>query len=344
MLDRGVFMDITIKDVAKKAGVSISTVSRVINDSKPVSNEIRQRVLEVIRETGYTPNPVARSLVMKKSQLIGVVVPNISNLFIGEMLSGVEEIGKMYGYDMLLCNSYGELEQEIRYLNLLKAKQVEGIVFMTWKLQEELVEYLSDIDVPIVLINRNTSSLNIPSVSIDNYGATYEMTNYLIDQGHQRIALIRNNKDKDAFGFDQFRGYKKSLEDHGLAVDEKLVGYGNYKLEDCYKIVEGFIEEKILPSAIFATSDLMAIGAINCLLDFGYRVPEDVSVVGYNDIKLASVYRPKLTTIHQPIYDIGAVATRMIIKIINKEEIEHNIVVLPHQLIIRGSSMKLNDQ
>ncbi len=334
-------MDVNIKDVAKKAGVSISTVSRVINDSKPVSNEIRQKVLEVIKETGYTPNSVARSLVMKKSQLIGVVVPDISNLFIGEILSGIEEIGKMYGYDMLLCNSYGELEQEIRYLNLLKAKQVEGIIFMTWKLQEQLVEYLSHLDMPMILINRNTSSLEISSVSIDNYHATYEMTKYLIDQGHRKIALIRNNLDKDALGFDQCRGYRQALEDHNIKVDGQLIRYGKYKLEDCYKIVENFIAEKILPSAIFATSDLMAIGAVNCLLDYGYKVPEDVSVAGYNDIKLASIYRPNLTTIHQPIYDIGAVAIKKIIKKINNEHTE-NIVVLPHKLIIRDSTSKLN--
>ncbi|WP_231701863.1 LacI family DNA-binding transcriptional regulator [Crassaminicella thermophila] len=334
-------MSITIKDVAKKAGVSISTVSRVINGSKPVSSEVRQKVLKVIEETGYRPNPVARSLVMKKSQLIGVVVPDISNFFIGEILSGIEEIGKMYGYDILLCNTYGQLEQELRYLNLLKAKQVEGIVFMTWKLQDKLVDYLEKIDVPIVLINRNTSKLLIPSVSIDNFQAAFEMTNYLIKNGHRRIALIRSSQDQNAFGFDQYKGYKKALEEHGLELDEKLVRYGNFKLEDSYQIVKDFIKENVLPTAIFATSDEMAIGAINCLLDNGYKVPDDVSVVGFNDIKLASIYKPNLTTIHQPIYDIGAVAIRMIVKKINGEEVDSKIVTLPHELIIRESSKKI---
>ena len=174
-------MAVTIKDVARKAGVSISTVSRVINNSKPVSNEIKQNVLRIIEETNYYPNPVARSLVMKKSQLIGVIVPDISNFVIGEILSGIEEIGKMYGYDILLCNTYGDLDQEIRYLSLLKAKQVEGILLMTWKMEDKLVDYISQIERPIVLINRNANDLPIPSVSIDNYMAAYEMVKYLVD-------------------------------------------------------------------------------------------------------------------------------------------------------------------
>ena len=335
-------MTVTIKDVARKAGVSISTVSRVINNSKPVSNEIRQNVLRIIEETNYFPNPVARSLVMKKSQLIGVIVPDISNFFIGEILSGIEEIGKMYGYDILLCNTYGDLEQEIRYLSLLKAKQVEGILLMTWKMEDKLVDYISHIEVPMVLINRNAADLAIPSVSIDNYGATYEMVKYLIDCGHKKIAMIRNNIDNDSFSLNQFKGYKNALEDHGIEVDDRLVQDGGYKLENSYGIVQNLIEEKLLPTAIFATSDLMAIDAINCLLDHGYKVPDDVSVVGFNDVKLASIYRPNLTTIHQPIYDIGAVAIRMIIKKIGHEELDNDIVILPHELIIRNSSGPVN--
>lgn len=333
-------MTITIKDVARKAGVSISTVSRVINSSKPVSSEIRQKVLQIIEETQYQPNPVARSLVMKKSQLIGVVVPDISNFFIGEILNGIEGIGKMYGYDILLCNTYGELEQELRYLNVLKSKQVEGIVFMSWKLQDKLLDYIEKIDIPLVLINRNTSRLRIPSVSIDNFQAAYEMTNYLFDKGHKKIALIRNSLDQDTFGFDQCVGYQKSLEEHGVEIDDDLIKYGHFKLENSYEIVKEFIEKDILPTAIFASSDVMAIGAINCLLDHGYKVPEDVSVVGFNDIKLASIYRPNLTTIHQPIYDIGAVAIRIIVKMINKEELDNHIVTLPHELVERDSSKK----
>jgi LacI family transcriptional regulator len=331
-------MSVTIKDVARQAGVSISTVSRVINNSKPVSNDIRQRVLQIIEETGYTPNPVARSLVMKKSQLIGVIVPDISNFFIGEILNGIEEVGKMYTYDILLCNTYGDLEQELRYLKLLKGKQVEGIVLMTWDLQDKIIDYLTDFEVPVVLINRNTSRLDIPSVSIDNFQASYDMTTYLIQNGHKEIALIRNSQDSNAFCMDQYNGYKRALEENGIEINERLVQFGNFKLEKAYEIVREWIHADILPTAIFATSDMMAIGAMNCLLDHGFQVPNDVSVTGFHDTKLASFYRPTLSTIRQPLYDMGAVAIRMIIKKINKMEINEKAVILPHELIERKSS------
>lgn len=330
-------MTVTIKDVAKKANVSISTVSRVINDSKPVSDEIKQRVLKIIKETGYTPNPVARSLVMKKSQLIGVIVPDISNFFISEVLSGIEEIGKMYNYDILLCNTYGDLKQELRYLNLLKSKQVEGIIFMTWGLKEEHRKFFDEENIPIVMVNRDTSDFNITSICIDHHQAAYEMTKYLIEKGHEEIALIRSDIGNYAFGKEQYEGYAKALKEYGLKIDKKLIKNCQFKLENAYDAVKEMIDEDILPTAIFATTDFMAIGAINCLVDNNFKVPEDVSVVGFNDIKLSSIYRPKLTTIRQPTYDIGAVAIRVIIKKIKGEEIKENIFILPHELVERNS-------
>jgi LacI family transcriptional regulator len=298
--------------------------------------------LKVIEETGYTPNPVARSLVMKKSQLIGVIVPDISNFFTGEILNGVEEIGKMYDYDILLCNSYGELKQELRYLNLLKSKQVEGIIFMTWRLKDEHKEFFEKEDIPVVMINRNTSELNIPAICIDHFKASYQMTKYIIDSGHRKIALIRSGIENDVFGVDQYNGYAKALKENNINIDERLIMNGNFKMEEAYNCVQKMIDEDILPTAIFATTDVMAIGAINCLVDNEYKVPEDVSVVGFNDIKLASIYRPKLTTIKQPIYDIGAVAIRVIIKKIKGEEIEDNIFILPHELIERDSCRRID--
>lgn len=330
-------MAVTIKDVAKQANVSISTVSRVINDSKPVSDEIKQRVLKVIEETGYTPNPVARSLVMKKSQLIGVIVPSISDFFIGEVLNGIEEIGKMYNYDILLCNTYGELNQELRYLNLLKSKQVEGIVFMTRVLKDEHKEFFNKEDIPIVMINRDISDFNITSVSIDHHKAAYEMTKYLIDKGHKRIALFRGWIENYVFGIDQYEGYAKAMKENNIEIDERLIKNCEFNLELAYDAVKEMIEDNILPTAIFATTDSMAFGAINALVDNGYKVPEDVSVVGFNDIKLASIYRPKLTTIRQPLYDIGAVAIRVIIKKIKGEESKENMFILPHELVERDS-------
>lgn len=331
-------MKYTIKDVAEKAGVSIATVSRVINGSPQVSDKIRSRVLQVIEEMDFKPSPVARSLVLKKTRTIGVIVPDISNAFTGEILTGIEEISQSFQYDILICSTRGNFEQEIRYLEMFESKQVEGIIFMSWKLQSEVVEKINSIQVPVVMINRNTSKLAVPSVSIDNFKAAYQMTSYLIGKGHKKIAFIRNSIDIDAFGLDQYRGYKQAMNDNNLEVDKNFVKYGDFSIENSYRIVQNFINERELPTAIFATSDVMAIGAVNALKDNGIDVPGDVSVAGFNDVRLASIYRPKLTVIHQPLYAIGTVAVKMIINRANYEQsLQNRIVLLPHRLIERES-------
>lgn len=331
-------MPVTIKDVAKKANVSISTVSRVINDSKPVSDEIKKRVLDVIRDTGYSPNPVARSLVMKKSRTIGVIVPDIASSYIGEVLNAMEEIAKTYSYEIILCNAYGEEEQELKYLNLLNAKQVEGVVFITFKLTKAHEAFIKEQKMPIVMVNRKTQeSDRIHSVTVDHFEAAYQMTQYLIKQGHKQIALIRNGTTKEIFGIDQLEGYKKALFEEKIPYDEALVFNGYFQAKRAYEIVESMIDEEKIPTAIFATSDDMAVGAMNALYDRGYKIPENVSVVGFYDTRMSALFRPKLTTIRQPIYDMGAVAIRLLIKLIKGEKVSQNMVVLPHELIIRDS-------
>ncbi len=331
-------MPITIKDVAQQANVSISTVSRVINDSKPVSDDIKKRVLDVIRQTGYSPNPVARSLVMKKSHTIGVIVPDISSSYTGEILNAIEEIAKTYSYEIILCNAYAEETQELKYLNLLVSKQVEGIVFITFDITEEHEKFIHNHDIPIVMINRDFhEGSGIRSVSIDHYKASYEMVKYLLEQGHRKIALIRNGTQKGIFGEKHLEGYKKALSEFNVPYDEKYVFEGYFSANKAYQIVKSMIDDERLPTAIFATSDDMAIGSMNALYDSGYKIPDDVSVVGFYDTKMSSLFRPKLTTIRQPIYDMGAVSLRLLIKLIKGENVSEDMIVLPHQLIIRDS-------
>ncbi|MBN2795356.1 MAG: LacI family DNA-binding transcriptional regulator [Clostridia bacterium] len=334
-------MSITIKDVAKKANVSISTVSRVINDSKPVSDDIKMRVVKVIEELGYKPNPVARSLVTKKSRLIGVIIPDISDPYIAELLNAIEEVAKTYDYDIILCNSYGSLESEEHYLNLLRTKQVEGMIFLTYKLRTAHKDFFESTKMPVVMVNRDASELNLSSVSVNHFDAVYEITNKLFEDGHERIALIRNGKTSDVFGPSHLKGFEKAHETHHKYFDESMVFNGAFKLERAYDIVKQLIEMKELPTAIVATTDSMAIGAINCLVDHGYKVPEDVSVSGFYDTKIAQLYRPQLTTIKQPIYDIGAIAIRLLIKQINGDEKDKKHFYLPHELILRDSTRSL---
>ena len=329
--------NITIKDVAKRAGVSISTVSRVINDSKPVTDEVKQRVLDVIKETGYIPNPLARSLVTKKSQLIGVIVPEVSDSFVNEILNGIEEIAKMYDYEILLANTYSDKEQELKSINLLRAKQVEGIVMISWKVEKEHVDYMQRLGIPASYISKTAREYDIHTVSTSNIDATYDMTKYLLDKGHEKIAFIMTSEDDTVLERERLTGYEKALNERNIPIDKGLIRAGLTTYEAGYKRMKEMLDEGIVPHAAFVTGDEAAIGAINAICDSGYRVPEDISVAGFNDVKIAKMYRPKLTTVHQPLYDMGAVAIRMVIKMINNELLEEKKIELPYSIEERDS-------
>jgi len=331
-------MAVNIKDVARKANVSISTVSRVINDSKPVSDEIKKRVFDIIEETGYVPNPVARSLVMKKSRLIGIIVPDIANYYTGELLNAFEEIAKTYDYEVILCNTYGDFQQELRYLKLLESKQVEGMIFLSFKWDEAHQAFFERCNLPVVLVNRAAVNDRVFTVSIDHGKAVYEMTSEMIKRGHRELMLIRNGETEDVFGTEQLEGFRRALEEHGLPFRPEWVANGHYQANDAYDAVAALLKAGQRPTAIVTTTDDMAVGAINCLVDNGISVPGEVSVTGFYDTTLATLYRPKLTTVQHPIYDIGAIAIRMLIKKIDGQEIEEKHVRLPHGMVFRESS------
>lgn len=337
-------MKYTIKDVADRAGVSIATVSRVINGATVVSEKSRQRVLAAIEELDFKPSQIARNLVMQTSNTIGVIVPALSNQFTGGILNGIEEKSSSCGYDIMVCGTGGDTEKERRYLELFRERHVAGIIFMGWKLKPETVVAINDMAVQVIMMNRNASGLKVPTVSIDNFRAAYQMTNYLISKGHRRIAFFRNSVDIDACGVEQYSGFERALAEAGMDIDRSLVKYGEFSEVRSYQLMEEMIQNGNVPTAVFATSDIMAIGAANALKDNGYNVPEDVSVVGFNDVEMASLYRPALTVIHQPLWAMGAEAVKMIIDSRNKKEEDGSgmendgrTVILPHKLIERDS-------
>ena len=307
-------MAATIKDVAKLAEVSISTVSRVINDSKPVSPEARRRVLKAIEDLGYKPNEIARSLVTKKSNLIGVIVDDIGNSYVAQIVRGIEEIGRMYKYDILLCSSYGIEETELRFIHLLMQKQVEGIIIVSEIATTRIAENINKYKVPFVYLNRLYDISKTPTVTIDDEIASSTMTNHLIDHGHKNILYVTWDKDLDlSIEKHKIKGYSDAMANIGKKP--LIFGIDGYKIDDGYKkggeILE-FIRENDV-TAVFCCQDEIAIGLINYLYDNNIKVPDEISVVGYGDISLASIYRPKLTTIKEPYYDLGAVAIRRIL-------------------------------
>ena len=337
-------MAATIKDVAELAGVSISTVSRVVNNSKPVSPAVRRKVLEAIEELDYKPNQVARSLVTKKSNLIGIVLTDIGNYYIARMVRGMEEIGRMYNYDIILSSSYGNSNREIELLKLLKGKQVEGIVFVSENFDKNVLATIEELNIPSIYLNKYYKNQSLPSVSIDNFQAAYKMTEYLQGLGHEKILYINdNNNHEDSIERIKREGYKKSVEEKGLK--EYILSTEGLKLEDGYSIGNSVVklikDENI--TAVFCNQDEIAIGLINYCYDNNIKVPEDISIAGFGDTELASIYRPGLTTIREPYYDIGAVAIRRVIKEINedKSEDENENTFLPAHIMERGSTKDL---
>ena len=243
----------------------------------------------------------------------------------------------MYDYEILLANTYSDKAQELKSINLLRAKQVEGIVMISWKVEEEHINYIQNCGIPASYISKTARNYDIHTVSISNTAATYDMTKYLIEKGHKDIAFIMTSQDDTVLEMERLSGYEKALKEKNIQINKDLIKYGETTYEGGYDSMKELLDEGKVPHAAFVTGDEAAIGAINAICDAGYRVPEDISVAVFNDVKIAKMYRPKLTTVHQPLYDMGAVAIRMVIKMINKEPLEDKKIELPYRIIERQS-------
>ncbi|MGL5244607.1 MAG: LacI family DNA-binding transcriptional regulator [Sarcina sp.] len=330
-------MAASIKDVAKEAGVSIATVSRVLNDIDVVNEETKKKVLEAIKKLGYRPNIVARSLKTQRTRTVGILVPDISTQFYPEIVRGAEDVANIYNYNVMLCNSDFDLEKEKEYLRVLKEKMVDGVLYMSSSLNDNILELINELDLKTVLVETKDKNGELPSVTIDNISATYDSTNYLLDKELNKLAFIGVKQDGNTAWAQRFEGYKKALEERAIEIDEELMYFGNLKIKTGYEGIIEILERGTMPEGVICASDEIAIGVINALRDKGVKVPEEVSVIGFNDIYSAQVVYPRLTTVAQPMYDMGSIAMRMLIKLINQKTLEEGHFVLPYKLVERES-------
>lgn len=331
-------MNITIYDVAREANVSMATVSRVVNGNPNVKPATRKKVAEVIERLGYRPNAVARGLASKKTTTVGVIIPDISSMFFAELARGIEDIATMYKYNIILSNSDQNLEKELHLLNTMLGKQVDGIVFMGGNITKELVEEFEKSPVPIVLAGSIEESEKIPSVNIDYEKATYDAIKLFIEKGHKEIAFVNGPVNEPINGEKKLTGYKRALSEAGITFNEELIVEGDYTYDSGIEAIEKLIEAETKPSAVFSASDEMALGVIHGAVDRGFKIPEDFEVISSDNTRLSLMVRPQLTTVIQPLYDIGAVAMRLLTKYMNKEEVKEHIVVLPHRIEQRNST------
>ena len=327
---------VTIYDVAREAGVSMATVSRVVNGNKNVKENTRKKVLEVIDRLDYRPNAVARGLASKKTTTVGVVIPNITSSYFSTLAKGIDDIAEMYKYNIVLANSDEDDDKEVSVVNTLFSKQVDGIIFMGYHLTEKIRSEFSRSRTPVVLAGTVVEH-QLPSVNIDYKQATMDAVERLT-KNNQKITFVSGPLVDDINGKIRLAGYKEALKKAKLTYSEGLVFESKYSYDDGYQLAERVIASKA--TAAFVTGDELAAGLLNGLSDKGVNVPEDFEIITSDDSQVARFTRPNLTTIGQPLYDLGAISMRMLTKIMHKEELEEREVVLAHGLIERRSTRK----
>lgn len=329
----------TIHDVAKKAGVAPITVSRVVNNSGYVSDTVRARVNSAIDELGYVPNIIARSLRSKRTNTIALVVTDITNPFFNILVRGVEDAAFEVGFNVIICNTDESQEQENNYIQLLLQKQVDGILLVPADTHSQSIEFIQKRKTPLVIVDRCVEGGGVDIVRGDSEGGAYQLTKFLIDLGHKRITLMSGPKQVST-SVDRVNGYKKAMLDHGL---DDFVDYffGKYSQESGANITRNVFSRNLKPTAIFGGNNLVSIGSMSALREMGYKVPDDVAVVSFDDIPENLSYFPFMTVIAQPPYEIGQKATQILISRIiggNENHQDFQEIVFPVELIVRESS------
>jgi DNA-binding LacI/PurR family transcriptional regulator len=330
----------TIHHVAKQAGVSTATVSHVLNNTRYVSDETRERVLQVVRELHYYPSAVARGLATQETKTVGVIVSDIANPFFTTLFKGIEQKLAPLGYDLILENT-GEHPEEQEYsLKMLLTKQVDGIILAPTGHPSPMLQLLKDKGMPIVFVDRPIPGAELPLVEVNNQQAAFEATSHLIGDGHRRIGVI--------LGLDttpnRLAGYVKAMEHHGLPVDKALLYRGSSSLENGLEGANALLSHSAPPTAIFTANNLMTLGALHALRQLGLRCPQDIGMIGFDDTDWAAIFTPPLTVVRQPTRQIGQTAAELLHQLMSGHVISGNGSAeralhhtFPAQLIVRGS-------
>lgn len=325
----------TIKQVAEKAGVSVATVSRVLNNHATVSAATQQKVQLAIDKLNYKPSLLGRNLRTSSSNLILLLIPEISNPYYFEIIKGLEETALQNQYNILLCETGLDDERENIYFDLVKSKMADGVISMDPAVNIEKLKKLSQ-DFPIIQCSEYDEVSGIPYVSINHEQAALDAVQYLIDIGHRNIALINSNK-KFLYARQRERGYQEALIQNGIPLDDSLIYYAEeLNFENGQQLMRDILQRGPLPTAVFAVSDLLAIGALKEIQAQALHVPEDIALLGFDNIDFSKMTFPELSTVEQPMYTLGATAAQMLIDQLNNRPVENMIV--PHRVVKRHST------
>lgn len=322
-------------DVAKLANVSTATVSRVIQNPEAVKEKTRIKVLQAIEELNYQPNILARYFRRTETKTILVVVPSIVNNVFPQMIAGIDLIASQYGYKVLLGNTYQDPEKAYSYIEELKQKQVDGMILLTTRLDKDVITDIAE-RYPVVLTSDFIEGLNVPTVAIDNISSSREAVEHLLQLGHSRIGMITGPLNS-LLSRDRLKGYRQALLANEIGIEGVLIQEGDHTYESGYNQMNKFLALEDPPTAIFAANDSMAMGAIKAVKDQNMKVPEDVAVVGFDNIQFSKIFEPALTTIAQPLMEMGKRSMELLLKQIKGESLMKKQIVLDTKLIIRES-------
>jgi LacI family transcriptional regulator len=335
-VDKKLTSKITIVDVAAEAGVSFGTVSRVINNDVHVKQETRERVLKAMQQLGFVANRQARSLAGGKSDSIGVLVPDLGTGYIGEIIRGIDAELSLTDLDLILYTTHRTASKEANYVANLAKGMVDGLLLVLPRNPADFIGTLAQRNFPFVLIDHQGTGHDCPAVGAMNWQGGYNATEYLIKLGHQRIGFITGWMDLGC-ALDRLDGYRSALRTYHISEEPELIYEGTFFQPDGFAGASTLLDLPHPPTAIFASNDVMAMGVMDAVRNRGLRIPEDVSVIGFDDIPQASLIRPALTTISQPLEKMGRVATQMLLDLLHQPDKKIDRIELPTQLVVRDS-------
>jgi LacI family transcriptional regulator, galactose operon repressor len=327
---------VTIVDVAAQAGVSFGTVSRVINNDVHVRKETRERVLATMQRLGFVANRQARSLAGGKSNSIGMLVPDLGTGYIGEIIRGIDAELSLSGLDLILYTTHRTASKESNYVTNLATGMVDGLLLVLPRSPVDFIGSLTQRRFPFVLIDHQGAGRDCPAVGATNWQGGYNATEYLIKLGHTRIGFITGSMDLGC-AVDRLEGYRSALRINHIREAPELIFEGNFLQQDGYTGASALLDLPNPPTAIFASNDVMAMGAMDAVRNRGLRVPEDISIVGFDDIPQASLIHPAMTTVNQPLEKMGRVAAQMLLDLLQHPERRADRIELPTQLVVRDS-------
>jgi len=315
-------------------------VSHILNDTRYVSDKLRARVYQVIQDLNYQPYGLARSLRRKQTQTIGIVVPDNSNPFFAEITRAVEDACFEFNYNVIICNSDGSIKKQANYVNLLIEKGVDGLAFISAGDDSEVIDLLGKRNIPWIISDRELPGIDVDTVIVDNYAGGRQATEYLISLGHKNIACITGPSQLSPSA-QRAAGYKDALGSAGLGLNQDFLQLGDFKSKSGYQLCQFFLGVPNPPTALFVCNDLMAIGALCAAHEMAVKVPEELSIIGFDDIALASMTIPRLSTVSQPKQNIGEIVTKLLIERIRDRSLPIRKIIIQPELIIRNSCSRI---